>query len=150
MLDTKRMVDNYANNIKEIDNDLKDGGKGGGDEQKYEILYMKEKEINEFTEQFEKEKVEYEKEISESQQLISNLLEHMQKTMQRQNKLPTQQEVSEMRSDLKFKQGQLNDSETTAARLSVSKEQAQNDLFKVKQLDTRISNEKRQAHAKIE
>ena len=47
-----------------------------------------------------------------------------------------------MRSDLKFKQGQLEDSETTAARLRVSKEQAQNDLEKVKTLDKRISNEK--------
>lgn len=67
MFDTKRMVDNYAANIKEIDNDLREKGNGGGDEQKYEILYQKEKEINEFTEQFEKEKVEYEKEIQESQ-----------------------------------------------------------------------------------
>jgi intraflagellar transport protein 74 len=78
------------------------------------------------------------------------LLEHMQKTMQRQNKLPTQQEVGEMRSDLKFKQGQLEDSETTAARLRVSKEQAQNDLEKVKTLDKRISNEKQQANLKIQ
>ena len=69
--------------------------------------------------------------------------------MQRQNKLPTQSEVSEMRSDLKFKQGQLEDSETTAARLRVSKEQAQNDLEKVKTLDKRISNEKQQANLKI-
>ena len=150
MFDTKRMVDNYASNIKEIDNDLKEKGNGGVDEQKYEILYMKEKEINEFSEQFEKEKVEYEKEIQESQLHISSLLEHMQKTMQRQNKLPTQSEVSEMRSDLKFKQGQLEDSETTAARLRVSKEQAQNDLEKVKTLDKRISNEKQQANLKIE
>ena len=111
---------------------------------------MKEKEINEFSEQFEKEKVEYEKEIQESQILISSLLEHMQKTMQRQNKLPTQSEVTEMRSDLKFKQGQLEDSETTAARLRVSKEQAQNDLEKVKTLDKRISNEKSQANQKIQ
>lgn len=55
-----------------------------------------------------------------------------------------------MRSDLKFKQGQLEDSETTAARLRVSKEQAQNDLEKVKTLDKRISNEKQQANSKIE
>lgn len=55
-----------------------------------------------------------------------------------------------MRSDLKFKQGQLEDSETTAARLRVSKEQAQNDLEKVKTLDKRISNEKSQANQKIQ
>lgn len=37
----------------------------GNEEQKYEILYQKEKEINSFTEQFEQEKVTYEKEIKE-------------------------------------------------------------------------------------
>ena len=52
----------------------------------------------------------------------------MQKTMARQNKLPTQQMVEEMKNDLKFKQGQLEDSETTAARLRVQKEQIKADL----------------------
>jgi hypothetical protein len=46
-----------------------------------------------------------------------------------------------MREDLKFKQGQLEDSETTAARLRVQKEQIQNDLDKVKNLEGRIRKE---------
>jgi len=46
----------------------------------------------------------------------------MQKTMQRQNKLPTQQMVKDMEGDLRFKQGQLEDAHTTAARLKVQKE----------------------------
>ena len=54
--------------------------------------------------------------------MIASLLEHMQKNMARQNKLPTQIQVDEMRNDLKFKQGQLEDTETTAARLRVQKE----------------------------
>jgi len=52
LLEMKRMVETYNNNIREIEKDLKDGGTGGGDEQKYEILYQKEKEINDFTEQY--------------------------------------------------------------------------------------------------
>lgn len=73
----RKMADTYHQNIKEIDNDLKEKNTGTGEEQKYEILYQKEKEINEFTEKFEQEKVEYEKEIKESQHLIAALLEHM-------------------------------------------------------------------------
>lgn len=42
-----------------------------GEEQKYEILYQKEKEINDFTEKFEQEKIEYEKEIKDDQYLIA-------------------------------------------------------------------------------
>jgi hypothetical protein len=43
----------------------------------------------------------------------------MQKTMARQNKLPTQKDVQNMKEDLRFKQNQLEDSETTAARLKI-------------------------------
>ena len=43
----------------------------------------------------------------------------MQKNMARKGKLPTQAQVTDMRDDLKFKQGQLEDAETTAARLRV-------------------------------
>ena len=81
-MDMQKTVDTYKQNVKDIDSDLRDN-KSSGDEQKYEILYQKEKEINEFTEKFEIEKAEYEKEIKDSQNLIASLLEHMQKTMAR-------------------------------------------------------------------
>lgn len=103
VVDLKKMCDTYQQNIKEIEQDLKEKNTQSGDEQKYEILYQKEKEINAFSEQFEVDKVEYEKEIKEHQHIIASLLEHMQKTMARQNKLPTSKQVDEMKSDLKFK-----------------------------------------------
>lgn len=81
-MDVQKTVDTYKQNIKEIEQDLKEKNTSN-EEQKYEILYQKEKEINEFTEKFEIEKVEYEKEIKDSQHLIAQLLEHMQKTMAR-------------------------------------------------------------------
>ena len=105
IIEMKKIVDTYNQNIKEIDQDLREKNTQSGEEQKYEILYQKEKEINQFTEQFEVEKTQYEKEIKEHQTLISALLEHMQKDMARQNKLPTSSQVNEMKDDLKFKQG---------------------------------------------
>ena len=63
-LDMAKILDTYKQNIKEIDQDLKEKNTSG-EEQKYEILYQKEKEINEFTEKFEQEKVEYEREIKD-------------------------------------------------------------------------------------
>ena len=59
--DLRKMIDNYNRNIKEIDNELsnnkKDGGSGAmsGKEQ-FEVLYSKEKQINEFAEKYESEK----------------------------------------------------------------------------------------------
>ena len=77
---------------------------GDGDEaQKYEILYQKEREINEFMERFEEEKTTYEREISETQGTIAALLEHMQKTMIRQNNLPTVAQYKDKKEELAFK-----------------------------------------------
>lgn len=59
--------------------------------------------------------------------------------------MPTQQQVEDMRSDLKFKQDQMEDAETTAARLIQQKEQIQQDLEKVKSLETRIHDEMKNA-----
>lgn len=89
MIETKKMIDTYQQNIKDISQDMVENKQQSGEEQKYEILYQKEKEINSFTEQFEQERVQYEKEIKEIQQHNAALLEHMQKNMARQNKLPT-------------------------------------------------------------
>lgn len=66
-----------------------DGKKDSDDQQKYEILYQKEKEINEFITKFEQEKTEYEESIRDSQRVIQAVLEHMTKNIQRQTKLPS-------------------------------------------------------------
>ena len=54
--DLRKMIDTYNRNIKEIESDMRDKPKDGAandDNQKYEILYKKEKEINEFAEKYE-------------------------------------------------------------------------------------------------
>jgi len=53
--DVRKMIETYQRNIKEIEQDLteKKTGSAGGDgeeAQKYEILYQKEREINDFME----------------------------------------------------------------------------------------------------
>ena len=86
---------------------MKDGKKGGGGNEemaKYEILYKKEKEINEFMEKYEQDKTKYTEQMDNNQETIVALLEHMQKNLSRQNKLPSQSQHEEMKSDLKFKQ----------------------------------------------
>lgn len=50
-----------------------------------------------------------------------------------------------MREDLRFKQDQLENSETTAARLKIQREAIQSDLEKVKNLEGRIQKEMEQA-----
>ena len=108
--DVRRMIETYQKNIKEIESDLAEkktgaGGQGGedGEAQKYEILYQKEREINEFMERFEEEKTTYEGQIGEYQSTIAALLEHMQRTMVRQNNLPTAAQYKDKKEELAFK-----------------------------------------------
>jgi intraflagellar transport protein 74 len=58
--DIRKIIDTYQRNIKEIESDLQEKKSDEGEAQKYEILYQKEKEINDFMEKFEEEKVTYE------------------------------------------------------------------------------------------
>lgn len=69
LTEARKMIDTYNRNIKEIEGDLKDK-KDGDDMQKYEILYQKEKQINDFMTSFEEEKAEYEVDISKKQKII--------------------------------------------------------------------------------
>lgn len=88
LTDARKMIDTYQRNIKEIEGDLKDK-KEGDDMQKYEILYQKEKQINDFMTSFEEEKSEYEVDISKKQKTISALLTHMSNNIKRQGALPS-------------------------------------------------------------
>ena len=90
---------------------------------------------------FEDEKITYEQQIAMHQQTIAALLEHMQKNMARQNKLPNAAQYRDQKDELAFKQGQLNNAEDTYARLKVELEQRQNDLEKIKTLEGRIEKE---------
>ena len=89
--DMRKMIETYQRNLNEIEQDLLEKKSDDNDNQKYQILYQKEKEINEFMEKFEEEKVQYERDINTHQQTIAALLEHMTKNMARQGKLPSQQ-----------------------------------------------------------
>mmetsp|Transcript_984 Transcript_984/g.991 ORF Transcript_984/g.991 Transcript_984/m.991 type:complete len:227 (+) Transcript_984:1061-1741(+) len=101
-------------------------------------------------EKFEDEKVTYESQIQTHQVTIAALLEHMSANMARENKLPSAAQVQDQRSDLQFKQGQLENAETTFARLKVELEQRQGDLEKIKTLEVRIDKEMQQVTEKIE
>ena len=54
-------------------------------------------------ERFEEEKTTYEGQIGEYQSTIAALLEHMQRTMVRQNNLPTAAQYKDKKEELAFK-----------------------------------------------
>lgn len=137
----RKMIETYQRQVREITNELAGKANDNEDAGKFEILAAKEKEIAEFQQKFNTEKQEYEEQIQDNQKVIAALLEHMQKNLGRQNKLPTQNAVDEMKKDLNFKQRQLNDAEMTAAKLQIEVEARNADLDKISNLESRIDKE---------
>ena len=63
--DMRKMIESYQRSVKEIEADLSEKKSDENDAQKYEILYQKEKEINEFMEKFDEDKTNYEQQIGQ-------------------------------------------------------------------------------------
>ena len=76
-----------------------------------------------------------------TQEAITAILEHMAKNLSRQNKLPSANQVDEMKRDLNFKQRQLDDAQSTAASLQVEVEARKQDLEKITNLEGRMDKE---------
>ena len=55
--DLRKMIDSYNRNIRDIENEMK-GEKGAGmsGKEQFEVLYSKEKQINDFAEKYEADK----------------------------------------------------------------------------------------------
>ena len=73
-------------------------------------------------EKFEEEKNQYEKEISDHQYVIVQLLEHMQQQMVKQLNMPSPSEYGQMEGRLNHDKNQVENAETTYARLKVELE----------------------------
>ena len=56
--------------------------------EQFEVLYQKEKQINDFAEKYEAEKQTLQTQMTNTQETITALLEHMNKNLNRQQALP--------------------------------------------------------------
>lgn len=56
--------------------------------EQFEVLYSKEKQINDFAEKYEAEKSQLQTRMDNSQTVITAILEHMAKNLHRQTSLP--------------------------------------------------------------
>ncbi|KAJ0403703.1 hypothetical protein ATCC90586_007514 [Pythium insidiosum] len=120
------------------------GGKDGNDPQKYELLFQRDKEMTAFLESFPAKREDELKSQRQTQLLIVKLLEHISNNMNKEDKLlpsANAANLEEMKSDLTFKERQLESSVTTKQRLTMELQKRQAELDKVNSLDTKIALE---------
>jgi intraflagellar transport protein 74 len=135
--------------IKEVMTDAQERKDEGGDQQKYEILFAKDQEMSQFISSFDDHKAEEEAKMKEKQENIVRLLENISIALGLQNMTP-EGHLAEMEDELKFKVGQLQNSETTQNRLEAELNKRQGELEKIESLDLKITQELQQVNAKME
>ena len=112
-----------------------------GTHQKYEVLFQRDQEMTQFIENYTETEAKGLQEQKDTQQVIVQLLEAMSKNLGRQNNMPTVAQVSEMQSDLTFKERQLKASQSTQERLEAELNKRKAELEKIDQLDKKIALE---------
>ncbi|OQR96489.1 Intraflagellar Transport Protein 72/74 [Thraustotheca clavata] len=139
--------------LSEVKSELEERKNEGPDSnasQKYDMLYQRDQEMTIFMESFEEKKTKELENQRQSQAMIIRLLEHISIGLNRQDKMPSASKVEEMKSDLTFKERQLESAQTTKARLSMELAKRQAELEKVNTLDAKISVELSSLNSKME
>jgi intraflagellar transport protein 74 len=81
--------------------------------EKYEILYQKDRDMTEFMNNFESNKLKELEMIKQLEENITILLDHASRTVDREENLPSYGQVEELKSDFEFKRGEMENAAVT-------------------------------------
>jgi len=136
--------------IKEVASDAQERREEGGDQQKYEILFAKDKEMTQFIDSFEENQREEAHKNKEKQDAIVRVLESISTSLSlANNSITPDGHMRDMEDELKFKSQQLHNSETTQHRLEGELTKRGGELEKIESLDVKITQELQQVEAKM-
>eukprot|EP00420_Gonyaulax_spinifera_P025843 CAMPEP_0197917290 /NCGR_PEP_ID=MMETSP1439-20131203/83582_1 /TAXON_ID=66791 /ORGANISM="Gonyaulax spinifera, Strain CCMP409" /LENGTH=419 /DNA_ID=CAMNT_0043539367 /DNA_START=9 /DNA_END=1265 /DNA_ORIENTATION=+ len=123
--------------------------KEDSEQQKYEILFTKDREMTEFINSSDGLKQEQEGKLKEKQDNIVQLLENISKTLAIKDVSP-EGHLRDMEDELDFKGKQLTNAESTQQRLEAELSKRQGELDKIQSLDTKINQELQQVEQKMQ
>jgi len=135
--------------IREVTADAQEKKEEGSDQQKYEILFTKDKEMSQFIENFNDSKAEEEKKLKEKQDSIVEILQNISKSLTLPSDATPASHLRDMEDELDFKSKQLTNAETTQHRLEAELTKRDGELEKIESLDVKISLELQQVEAKM-
>eukprot|EP00930_Biecheleria_cincta_P055206 TRINITY_DN41553_c0_g1_i1.p1 TRINITY_DN41553_c0_g1~~TRINITY_DN41553_c0_g1_i1.p1 ORF type:complete len:618 (-),score=159.95 TRINITY_DN41553_c0_g1_i1:82-1908(-) len=141
--DMKMEIERLKAQLREVQADASNDKKEeGSEQQKYEILFSKDKEMTSFIDSFHDVKAEEEGKLKEKQESIKRILLNISKAaeLQREDVTP-ESHLHEMEDELEFKSKQLQNAETTQNRLVGELSKREAELEKIESLDVKISQE---------
>eukprot|EP00919_Chromeraceae_sp_WS-2016_P037110 GHVR01088302.1.p1 GENE.GHVR01088302.1~~GHVR01088302.1.p1 ORF type:complete len:582 (-),score=143.52 GHVR01088302.1:57-1637(-) len=126
--------------IAEVQGDIDDTA-GESKLQKYQTLFSKDEEMSVFIQNFPEESKKETDSLAEKEKNIISLLENISKLVKREQTLPTYDKVTDMKSELDFKQQQLDNSKFTHAGLKTDMEKRQMELRRVGDIEIKLEEE---------
>mmetsp|Transcript_30506 Transcript_30506/g.29969 ORF Transcript_30506/g.29969 Transcript_30506/m.29969 type:complete len:529 (+) Transcript_30506:13-1599(+) len=147
--DLRKIISTYQKNINELEADLSEQKTDQDESHKYEALHKRDREMTDFMENFETTKHEESQQVDQLENTIVTLLEHMSKSITKSTALPSKNDVKDMKGDLAYTKGLVEDSETTYARVKVELDQRQADLDKINTLEGKIERENKNMDEKL-
>mmetsp|Transcript_96835 Transcript_96835/g.224476 ORF Transcript_96835/g.224476 Transcript_96835/m.224476 type:complete len:609 (+) Transcript_96835:128-1954(+) len=147
--DLKMEIEKLRAQIREVVIDSQEKKTEGSDQQKYEILLAKEKEMTQFIDSFPECKGEEEQKMKEKQDSIVRLLENITRAMTLASNATPESHLRDIEDELDFKSKQLTNAETTQHRLEVELAKREGELEKIDTLDTKITAELQQVETRM-
>lgn len=145
----KKIIDTYSKNINELESDLVEQKTDQDESHKYEALHKRDREMTQFMETFEETRQNETMQIEHLENNVVTILEHMSQSIVKSTALPSKDHVSNMKGDLAYTKGLVEDSENTYARVKVELEQRQADLEKINTLEGKIERENKNMDEKL-
>jgi len=108
---------------------------------KYKELKKREVDMQEFLDTFETTLASSEEKKSDMETNIVSLLEKISRATVQTKHMPSSKDFKQMQADLNFKENEMNKSKETSSGLDGEHGRLQNDLEKVEQLETKITEE---------
>lgn len=139
----------HKKTLTDLTSDLAERKGEGGDTQKYDVLFERDKEMTAFIEAFGGTK---DKEVGDQQKIQSTIVEllaHISEGLGRRGQMPSKDHVQGMKEDLSFKQRQLDSAEGTKNRLEQELKKRNMELEKINTLDEKIVIELQSLNTKI-
>merc|ERR1712150_129296 len=137
--DLRRAVDNIDKKLREYDDEILGNNQlREDDKKKYEAMYEKDKEMNDFLNNFDSNRTKAREKMGQIQEQIVTTLENVSNLMQAMKTIPTMEDHEKIANDLKFTQKQKDNAEETLRLVQGQLMKRQKDLEKIEQFETTL------------
>ncbi|EAS01313.2 intraflagellar transporter-like protein, putative (macronuclear) [Tetrahymena thermophila SB210] len=138
----QKNIDNYEKRIREINAELNGGAEREAQKQKYEIIYQKDKEMNDFIQNYQQFREREIEQINSIEQNIITLLENSSKILSLTGNLPSQADYTQIIGNFKFQEGMKENSENTLVMIEKQVETLKESLKQLETLEEKLAQKK--------